>query len=70
MGGSTSNALSVFSSANAFWGWFSQDNANYFTLYVPSRSGIVDYNNIVWTDDIPNTLDKINEEVQRELNSK
>ena len=36
-GGSISDSLTVFSPANAFWGWFSQDNANYFTPYSQSR---------------------------------
>lgn len=30
-GGSMSDALSVLSPASGFWGWFSQDNASYFT---------------------------------------
>lgn len=37
-GGSMSDALSVLSPASSFWGWFSQDNANYFIVLTPSNN--------------------------------
>lgn len=78
-GASSGNALEVFDSASAFWGWFSQDNANYFVVTVPSNASPQpllrsapsepDYSNYVWTDSVPDVLSSIDIETQDKINS-
>lgn len=78
-GASSGNALEVFDSASAFWGWFSQDNANYFVVNVPSNASPQpllrsapsepDYSNYVWTDSVPDVLSSIDIETQDKINS-
>lgn len=36
-GGSSSDVLSIFTPSNSFWGWFSEDNAQYFTPLTDNR---------------------------------
>lgn len=65
-GESADSALTVFNPANALWGWFSEDNASYFTPNFPSRSKSDSKNkwdNVTWTDDIPNITPVIEQDI-------
>lgn len=65
-GESADSALTAFNPASALWGWFSEDNASYFTPNVPNRSGSENKNNwdnITWTDDIPNLTPVIEQDI-------
>ena len=66
-GGSVSDALTVFNPASALFGWFSQDCANYFIPYQPSRKSAEDWSDVVWTDDVPDLLTDMNTEVQNQI---
>lgn len=69
-GGSVSNGLDVFSSNNAFWGWFSQDCASYFDVDVPADSTpqpVLRSNRSQWTDDVPDVLSSIDREYYESL---
>lgn len=64
-GESADSALTVFNPANALWGWFSEDNASYFTPNIPNRSKSDNnkWDNVVWTDDIPNITPVIEQDI-------
>lgn len=82
-GGSTGDALDVFSPANAFWGWFSTDNANYFSVSYPSHLSnddlidpaprlrsiqkLPDYYYYSWSDDVPDVLSSLDSEYESHL---
>lgn len=69
-GGAVSDALTVFNPAADFFGWFSQDCANYFIPYQTSRGNINDWYDVVWTDDVPDLLTNINNDVQNQIGDK
>lgn len=65
-GASTSDALTVFRPGSSLYMWFSQECKDYFTLYSPTRSN-KDWSNVVWTDDVPDILTTINQDVKNQI---
>lgn len=65
-GESADSALTAFNPANALWGWFSEDNASYFTPNIPNSSRLGEKNkwdNVNWNDDMPNLTPIIEQDI-------